>query len=407
MHRPPSALRPCAALCACALLAACDDFTPAPVEFSQDDVVAVGEVRTLEIRGRVLASLPEAPPATDPAKAELGRRLFWDPILSGDRDVACATCHLPELGYTDGLAQSIGVGGAGRGAGRAVGHVGLARRNAPTVLNTAWNGIGELGAHDPATAPMFWDGRASGLAAQALVPLASREEMRGDALAEADVGAELEARLNAIDAYRTGFAEAFGDASGPSSAPAGAPVTLKRVGEALASFQTTLVANDSPFDRWMRGEPDAMSAAEVSGMQEFVIAGCADCYSGPLFPDFEPHVLGAREGETGEVPDDGAGDFAFRTPTLRQLEFTAPYFHAGQRATLGSAIDFYDEPRASRNPHVPGSALDPELLEVPEMDDGRGDAIARFLHALNDPDFDRTEPAEVPSGLPVGGRLDR
>jgi cytochrome c peroxidase len=374
-------------------LTACGEFTPAPVEFSQDDIVSVGDLHTIEIQGRVIASLPQNPPPVDEKQAELGRLLFWDPILSGDQDVACGTCHLPELAYTDGQSQAIGVDGTGRGELRVAGHTGMVRRNTQTLVNTAWNGIGELGVFDPATAPMFWDNRAAGFAEQAIEPIESREEMRGDLFTKASIQQEIEQRLAANAQYPTLFQEAFG-----TTVP-----TMDLVTSALASFQTTLVANNTRFDQWMRGDNTAMSPREQSGMQEFVIAGCADCHSGPMFSDFEPHVLGVREGPFVTEPDNGDGNFAFRTPTLRQLEFTAPYFHAGQFATLQRAIDFYDQPRSSENPNVPSSSLDEELLDVPEMDDGRGPLIISFLNTLNDENFDHSIPTEVPSGLPPGG----
>ena len=375
------------------VLAGCGDFTAAPVNFTQEDIVTVGNVRTLEIRERVLASLPERAPEVDAAQAELGRLLFWDPILSGDRDVACATCHLPENGYSDNQHQAIGVGGVGRGSDRTVGHIERVKRNSQTVLNTTWNGINELGAFDPAVASMFWDNRVSSLEAQALEPIRSREEMRGDNIPLEEIDAEITTRLNAIPAYQQAFNDAFGSPD----------ITTDEIAKALASFQRTLIANQTPFDRWMRGEPDAMTERQVSGMQEFVIAGCADCHSGPLFSDFSPHVLGVQEGADVLEPDVGDGNFAFRTPSLRQLAFTAPYFHAGQFSSLGSAIDFYDEPGGSSNPNVESASLDPEFLEIPEMDDGRGSIIQGFLNALNDDGFDKTVPEFVPSGLPPGG----
>ena len=374
-------------------LAACDDFNPAPVNFSQEDVVAIGETHTLEIRGRILASLPETAPVVDAQQAELGRLLFWDPILSGDRDVACATCHLPEASYTDNQHQAIGVGGVGRGEDRLVGHTGRVPRNSQTVLNTAWNGINELGVFDPATAPMFWDNRTRSLESQALEPMRSRVEMRGDSISLDEIDAEIEERLNSISAYQLAFHEAFGNDL----------ITISDVANALASFQRTLVANHTPFDRWMRGNANAMTDRQVSGMQEFVIAGCADCHSGPLFSDFETHVLGVQEGTDVVDADVGDGAFAFRTPTLRQLAFTGPYFHAGQFLSLSEAVNFYDERRSSNNPNVATGALDPDLLDIPEMDDGRGAIIQTFLEALNDSTFDKGIPETVPSGLAPGG----
>jgi len=240
---------------------------------------------------------------------------------------------------------------------------------------------------------MFWDNRAEGLEAQAVEPIESTQEMKGELFSDDSIRVEIESRLNNIPAYRTLFQDAFEVTD----------IDIENVAAALASFQRTLVANNSPFDQWMRGDDSALSERELSGMQEFVIAGCADCHSGPMFSDFEPHVLGVREGAQVTEPDSGDGSFAFRTPTLRQLAFTAPYFHAGQFTTLNRAIDFYDEPRNSENPNVPTSSLDEELLEVPEMDGGLGGLISDFLETLNDGSFDRAIPAEVPSGLPPGG----
>jgi cytochrome c peroxidase len=104
-----------------------------------------------------------------------------------------------------------------------------------------------------------------------------------------------------------------------------------------------------------------------------------------------------------DEPDTGDGSFAFRTPTLRQLNFTGPYFHNGQFDTLSAAINFYDERRSSANPNVSSASLDPELLDIPELDDGRGAFIQQFIETLNDSNFDRTIPESVPSGLPPGG----
>ncbi len=374
-------------------LSACGEFTPAPVDFTQSDIVRVGDVHTLELRGRIISSLPESAPAVNEKQAELGRLLFWDPILSGEQDVACATCHLPERAYTDGLPQAIGVGGAGRGPERIAGHTGVVPRNSQTLINTAWNGIDELGVFDPATAPMFWDNRASGFAAQAIEPIESRQEMRGNFFNQDAIHQVIEQRLANNTEYQILFQSAFNSAE----------ITVDQVATALAQFQTGLVANNAPFDKWMRGDTTSMNARELAGMQEFVIAGCADCHSGPLFSDFTPHVLGIPEGALVTEPDSGDGTFAFRTPSLRQLDFTAPYFHAGQFLTLDAAIDFYDEPRRSENPNVRSSNLDEELLDVPEMDDGRGTIIKDFLKTLNDPVFDRNIPTAVPSGLPPGG----
>ncbi len=363
---------------------------------NQTDVVSVGQVRTIEIDNVILTSLPDAIAQPDPSKVELGRLLFWDPILSGDQDIACASCHLPEFGYGDGIARSIGVGGVGAGPARVVGHTGTVPRNAPTVLNTAWNGITELGFFDPELAPMFWDVRTQSLAQQALEPIRSQQEMRGENFTIEEMEIEVLNRLNANSDYQSRFLSAYGSEE----------ITLTLLGSALADFQTTLVANNAPFDRWMRGDTNAMSAAQIQGMEEFVDTGCADCHSGPLFSDFETHVLGVPEAAGLDTPDNGDGNFGFRTPSLRQLAFTAPYFHGGQESSLNDVIDFYDNPGQSENPNVPTNTLDPVFRNLPNINGQRANRIEQFLNALSDAQFDRTRPESVPSGLPVGGLID-
>ncbi|MBI4520791.1 MAG: cytochrome-c peroxidase, partial [Gemmatimonadetes bacterium] len=149
------------------------------------------------------SALPEgaAAPVDNPLSAEriaLGRLLFWDPVLSGSRDVACATCHHPRFGYTDGRDLSIGVSGVGLGESRRFppgSAIPFVKRNSPTILNTGFNGIDRRLRYDPATAPMFWDRRARSLEVQALEPIKSFEEMRGDAYGEAEAVAVVVARL--------------------------------------------------------------------------------------------------------------------------------------------------------------------------------------------------------------------
>ncbi len=360
------------------------------------DIVSIGSIRTIQLNDVVFSSLPQdivSPPAESVA---LGRALFWDPVLSGDQDVACATCHLPEFGYSDGRARSIGAGGVGAGPNRTAGQIGLVSRNAQSVLNTVWNGIGELGLFDPDTAPMFWDARTRSLASQAFEPIRSRVEMRGDNFSEDAIDAEVLSRLNSNAEYQTLFEQAYGTPQ----------VTLERIGQALADFQSTLIANNSPYDQYLRGDTNAMTNAQLNGMAEFAENGCSECHSGPMFSDFETHVLGVAEAPGLDAPDSGDGNFGFRTPSLRQLAFTAPYFHGGQENQLDDAIDFYDN-NNSDNPNVPDNQLDPDFVDVSNLNNNEINAIEAFLNALNDADFDRSRPERVPSGLPVGGNIDQ
>ena len=355
-----------------------------------------------------LAALPLRAPAppdnpTTPERAALGRLLFWDPILSGQKDVACATCHHPALGYADGLDLSIGVNGAGLGSDRAFvpgQPTRLVKRNSQSVLNAAFNGLTAAGAASPGTAPMFWDLRARSLEAQALEPLKAFEEMRGGTYDEHHAVPQVVARLNAIPEYRQLFTRAFGGAKA---------VNAQNLGRALAAFQRTLVAANSPFDRYMRGDTGAMTAEEVSGMERFQSVGCVNCHSGPMFSDFTAHVLGVPDNRKLDASDSGMNEtYAFRTPSLRNLGATAPYMHNGVFRSLPDVIDFYQ--RVSRgggrgtNPNVSRDRIDPLARQLAMRGRGQREIVA-FLRALDDPDFDRTIPARVPSGLPVGGRL--
>ena len=358
----------------------------------------------------VRSALPtavEAPtdnPST-PARVALGRLLFWDPILSGSRDVACGTCHHPRLGYADDRDLSIGVGGIGLGDRRHFARdntIPLVKRNSQTILNVAFNGIDETGKYEPATAPMFWDARALSLEQQALEPLKAFEEMRGEAYPENMAVQTVVARLAANAEYGRLFAGAFG---------AGQPVTSDNLAKALAAFQRSLTTTRSPFDRYMRGETGAMNASELRGMRRFERMGCANCHSGPMFSDFKLHVLGVPDNPKLAVSDSGKDvPYAFRTASLRNLTLTSPYMHSGVFSTLEEVLEFYDDVRSrrggarNRNQHVDREQLDPLLRRLRGVDEDDPDVIA-FLRALSDDTFDKTIPARVPSGLPVGGQI--
>jgi len=354
------------------------------------------------------AALPPVPAAprdnpTTPARIALGRVLFWDPILSGDRDVACGTCHHPRFGYAENRDLSIGVSGVGLGDRRRFAQgsrVPFVKRNSQTILNVAFNGIDEAGRHTPGSAPMFWDVRAQSLEQQALVPLKTLEEMRGSAYPEDKAVDAVVAKLAAVPEYRKLFADAFG---------AGQGVTSNNLARALAAFQRSLTANRSPFDRYMRGETGAMNASQLRGMRRFERIGCGNCHTGPMFSDFKTHVLGVPDNPKLQASDAGLENtYAFRTASLRNLAFTAPYMHSGVFPTLEDVLEFYDDVDdrrgRDRNVNVSRDRLDPLLRRLRGVDDDDVDLLA-FLRSLSDESFDRTIPERVPSGLPVGGRI--
>lgn len=343
---------------------------------------------------------------------ELGRLLFWDPILSGGLDVSCATCHHPDFGYADGRSLPIGVGGRGLGPNRidvVDDGVGLVGRNAPTILNTAFNGMDENGNYNPALAPMFWDNRAFSLEEQALLPLHSFEEMRGHAFDESVTLDSIVARLEANNEYQSLFAAAYGQNNAINS---------NNIGEAIAAFERTITATNSPFDLYQAGDNNAMTQQQIRGLNRLQAVGCMDCHSGPMFSDFELHVLAVPDNPMLAESDRGAnGTYAFRTPTLRNLGETGPFFHSGVADNLQEVMQFYRNIRGNggngggpgglnRNPNVNQNQLDQDIRNLNNFDNNDIDDIIAFIEALNDPDFDRRIPTTVPSGLNPGGDID-
>ena len=368
-------------------------------------------------------------PRTDTAAVRLGRLLFWDPILSGDSDTACATCHHPDFAYADGRDLSRGTGSVGLGPKRvdvSKGQIPVVRRNSPTILNVAFNGIdddddddddrrgrrrfdGTPQAVNQARAPMFWDSRVRSLETQALEPIKALEELRGHAYPEAEAVDTVVARIRKIPEYVALFQEAFGP---------GTTVDGPRVGDAIAAFERSLVAMNSPFDRFRAGDVDALTTQQRRGLETFDDVGCDRCHDGPMFSDFDHHAEGIPEHPLLAQPDAGAGRFRFRTPSLRNVALTAPYMHNGMLATLQDVLRFYDNGR-SENPNVSNeqdrdrrrerqcdiARVSGQFRRVDNMSDGEMADIIAFLNALTDTNFDRTIPARVPSGLPPGGRI--
>ena len=368
-------------------------------------------------------------------EVELGRLLFWDPVLSGELDVACATCHHPDFAYADGRDLALGVRAMGLGPDRvdlSGGEIPVLERNTPTVLNIAFNGVerrrrrggrrgdefarlpASVDAETEARAPMFWDRRVRGLEAQALVPLTIREEMRGDAYAEEVAVDSVVARLRAIPEYVAFFREVYG----PDTR-----IEADHVASAIVAFERSLVTRNSPYDRFLAGEEDALTQQQRRGLEEFDNADCTNCHDGPMLSDFDLVAEGVAENPLLAEPDVGDGRFRFRTPTLRNVALTAPYMHNGMLETLEDVLEFYDRGR-SENPNVvdrrgrrrgddadvPGTQiargrLSGQFRGVDNMSEREMADIVAFLEALTDPDFDRTVPESVPSGLPPGGMI--
>jgi cytochrome c peroxidase len=253
-----------------------------------------------------LAALTEEVPApadnpATPQKVRLGKQLFFDPRLSGDNTMSCATCHLPEKAFVDGRARGKGRDGK------------ELTRNVPSLLNAGLY------------PSYFWDGRAKSLEEQALAPIESPDEMNQDL-------DELERELNAVPGYMAQFERAFGT-----------KVTRRSIAKALAAFQRTLVSRNSPFDRYLGGDEDALSSEAQDGMRLFVEADCVRCHKGPHLSDGKFYRLGAEFKDKGRGRITGATEdlYKFRTPSLRDVARTAPYMHDGSRKTLFEVVEFY------------------------------------------------------------------
>jgi cytochrome c peroxidase len=311
--------------------------------------------------------LPRVPiPVNNPPTASsivLGRRLFYDTNLSKDNSISCSSCHDPKRGFADPRERSFGVGGA----------TGL--RHAPSLLNAAYLPL------------LFWDGRAASLEAQVGIPMADPLEM--NQAHEAAV-----AKLGRDPSYKTLFRNAFGSDE----------ITMKRIENALASFERTLLSGNSTFDRYeYQGRKDALSAAQVRGLAAFEDprrGNCASCHTiGPryaLFTDGEFHNTGEGVGDNEEPIDLGRYGVtkldkdrgSFLTPSLRDVALTAPYMHDGKLKTLKDVVDFYAG-KGNSNPH-----LDERIARMELSGQDRSDLV-EFLKSLT---------GEIPSNAGPPGK---
>lgn len=258
--------------------------------------------------GLIEFPIPDDNPITD-KKIALGRKLFFDKNLSLDRTLSCASCHDPEQHWGNGQAVAVGVGGR------------KGTRNVPTLINLGYY------------RQFFWDGRAATLEAQALAPLLNELEM-----AMPSHEAVLE-RLGEDPEYAELFGIAFSDG-----------VTIGNMAKAIACFERTILSGNSPYDRYMAGDKDAMSEAAVRGLEVFMNRGnCNNCHIPPTFIDPAFHNLGV--GMDQDNPDLGRYrvldmDFAkgkFKTPSVRDVAKTGPYMHDGSIKTLEEVVELYDQ----------------------------------------------------------------
>ncbi len=449
-----------------------------------------GDSAKTSLRDRItelkIEALDTGPTHSDELFA-LGQALFFDPILSGNRDISCATCHHPDAASGDALPVSIGTGGTGLAADRQLGasrH--FVPRNATELFNRGapqWHTMfwdrrierdGLLGISSPAGEDLP-TGLPNVLVAQAMFPVTSRDEMLGDKdeasyeeggneLAFLDdeeaIWEALMVRLLGIDGYVEMFTEAFPEIPTEN-------LTFVHVALAIAAFESDGFAfADSPWDRYVAGEAGALSEDAISGGELFFgRANCATCHSGPLFTDQEVHNIASPQtgpGKAGEAPDDfgrfrESFDFEdlyrFRTPPLRNVELTGPWFHSGAYTSLEEAVAHHLDPLQSLEDYAQSASarelaslyedewserqfsrsvrdetgaafegefafiytdevrtdmitrtLDPVIADMPELNDDEIAQIVEFLKSLTDPaarDLSHLVPESVPSGLPL------
>lgn len=329
----------------------------------QGDVVEIGDeilqFYSLEEPFPLLVE-PEANPTTV-EKVALGRMLFFEPALSEANDVACATCHHPDFGFSDRLPRSIGTFGE------------PVQRNAPTLWNVGF------------VEDLHWDGRIESLESQIIHPLTSALEM--DVHNTDEMIAELLSYPGYVDLFESAFP--------------GETIGMTQVEDAIAAFQRTLISNDSRFDRFVAGDETALSESEQRGLTLFRSERmqCIACHTPPLFTDMSFRVVGAAGDDRGRAAVLYNGVVgSFRVPTLRNVAKSAPYMHNGSLATLGDVIDFYaDGGGRVRDVENMDALIQGFELSAQE----RVDLIA-FLNALTDESNLPQIPESLPSGLAVG-----
>ena len=319
--------------------------------------------------GGLRTGLPEVRDGFSPQEIDLGRYLFFDPVLSGDSRTSCASCHDPDKGFSDGEATSIGHKGQ------------KLKRAAPSLWNVAY------------LKKLFWDGRATTLEEQMQGPLFSKEEMN-------NTPEKLLQTLNEISAYQELFAEAFPDSKNTS-------IELKEIYRAITAFQTSLISLNSKYDRYAHGYHKALNEQEIEGMNVFrsFVARCAECHTPPLFTNQQFAVIGSPEPDGlpldpgAELPfHDKSLRGAFKVPSLRNIALTAPYMHSGNFSTLRETVEFYNKGRGHAVPE------DEELLVHwhiwdPQLSDYELDRLVDFLKTLTDESFKPKTPEILPSGL--------
>lgn len=323
--------------------------------------------------GGTQTSLPQYRDGFSPQQIDLGRYLFFDPFLSADNSIACASCHQPDKGFSDGLARSVGINGQ------------IGTRSAPSLWNSAF------------LTRFNWDASANSFEQQVQNPLFSAHEMNNEPQQLLD-------KLHAQPNYQHLFSQAFKDG-----------VSLANVYTALAAFQSSLISLNSRYDQYAHGNHDVLNAAEIRGMNVFrsFVARCAECHTPPLFTNNQIAVIGVPEPE--ETPFDKGAEKTFserklrggfKVPTLRNINLTAPYMHQGNFDRLRDVTAFYNNGRGHAMPEDDHLYIHWHISE-PQLTDAEIDDVVTFMGTLTDEKFIPNIPNTLPSGLELPAVINR
>ncbi len=286
-------------------------------------------------------TIPPDNPMT-PEKVALGRQLFFDERLSIDGSRSCYSCHVCEHGLTDGLPKAIGAG----------------NKQLPRSSPTLWN----IGYHKE----FYWDGRSNSLEAQAMAA------WKGGNMGVGDKTGEIAAKINALQGYKTQFQKVFQSDATPEN-----------MMKAIAAYERTIIGGNTPWDRYRAGDKSALSERAERGWNIFQSIKCNNCHDGILFTDQQYHNVGI--GMDQKEPDPGRGKVtnkpedtgAFKTPTLRDIAKSAPYFHDGSAKTLEEAVDIM------LGGGKPNQYLDKKNLEAHKLLPDQREALLDFLRSLS------------------------
>lgn len=320
--------------------------------------------------GGLKTSLPAVRDGFSPQQIDLGRYLFFDPVLSADGSVSCSSCHNPDQGFSDGKAVSTGIHGA------------ELTRSSPSLWNVAY------------LKNFFWDARATSLEEQMQGPLFSEKEM-------GNTPENLVLSLNKIPTYQRLFQEAFPEKKLQDG------IQLEEIYTSLAAFETSLISLNSKYDQYAHGFAGALNEREINGLNIFrsFVARCAECHTPPLFTNQQIAVIGTPEPEGKSLDvgaeitfDDPSRRAGFKVPSLRNIEKTAPYMHSGKFENLRETVEFYTKGRGHAVPKGEKLYLHWHIWE-PNLSDDELDLLVDFLKTLTDESFKPIVPERLPSRM--------